>query len=1773
MFSQFRQTVESLASVPPRRSSDISPASDNDNSYRSKSPDYGTKPATSLSSSQPKLTNIRRPISSQRTHSANFVPRVPATGKKLSLEDRLRASLTVGDMTREEPVPQSQMVPSSAPPLSDLAREASPSLHSERPVSPTLIPLPDSPVLSPVLAKPLIDNPTGFNVSVQDEVHAIHEQPLNESMTDDCTKVEELLVTIDSSTTLAVKGDMGAAPTVDQNGQKQADVDSLQERLKQVEQRFLDVSRSFKKLQADKAAADAVLQELTPLSTIQDAAALQDYLQTIISKTSMYQDGISELGAKLQRQEKRINELRETHQLESRSQLELIEQLRSHANEVEALFKASQDASSQVQGNLDKQSLEVDKLRTELERSRNVSKEEEEKRVKAISLLKTVRQKLVKTEKERDDAIKEVSSLKQKEQGDKDKGQTERLHLQEELSVVRAEKERALAKLKAQFDKEHANTKERYEKELSALKGQFELESVTFKATHVKELSLKVSQVATLENSLNNVTREKNEIFDQLQMRQAEVESAHSHIESLQNQNSELQYQLRETQDRIGLLTYDLQEARREQDNRSNQPSPSAEEVARLLSSTENKYESKVAEMRNQIRRLEKERNEGEAEWSHKLRDRIKEVDDLKKLLEVSVKSQEQAEELVKSLNAEKAELQDQNRLTQQKLLELSATGDRLDNIEKSHKEQETELTIKIRSLEQQLQEANSREAQLRQNNKTLREELRKVQSSVAVLERQRSPGIGYWSSRGGDNGPAEPRTSISSTQSNVASRTASPTLTSVTVSTQNEEDVNLEYLRNIILQFLEHKEMRPNLVRVISTILRFTPQETRRLIAKSGISASKWLSLCKLFISKESSIQSSEEIEHNLSSGSLVSTPLTILTSRTDSVLVLYRSYPGDADLQRYLHHAVDSGMISVSVFTATFLQAARSTEFHTATTLHSLCRTAIDTHYASGSPSIISLIELPSKSMNVIQDAMALLRTAQSLPMSHYHQLTSSASELLILLLSCITDMSQIPTRQAVVFLSDANQLLQSFRLLPDVRHVLETFALSLSLLIGDDAKAATEAQLMHTLHYSSGEGDGMAASADADIITFSLVLNHVVTYRAHCFGSGSGNDPVALLVGLHRWTSWTPTTFYTQLFTAALTCLSQSSVDAPIWKAFIVGRLPQLLSVFQDVVATENSRADWRSAMQAALSAVFLRPDLIVASDLALSRPVGGNDGREEMRQSFTRGLLLQLIASGLLDLAFALEKDPGISNDTVHRLHAEAQDINLDIETLIESKLMPDVNDMEFRVWMDRVWKDVMSHAIFAQVVFKRYVSLARVLDIEALSHLCKILYTYEFVLDILALQVRISDLLFHALLLLEEYDCETIGDPQTAVSHLGDIVLFAQYMISRFHLNNEEFMKDQRTVSAGYLKRTDFVFSINEFSADELAAYSAWHKALFDSSSEGIEDTILRITKPKTLLRISATLFLEAVRASTLQKIDHEVLSNGVSYFTGPILNWTLLGVVKALLKEIRQKGFTATTHLEMLQNLLLSSTCPQPVLCMCGPDILNLIIDRKRLFSDANTFNADSIQRVIADAMGQTDHETTLARSNPLGLHTSFEGQPKSVIRYALAMARTGKGPAIDVERCLGIMPPSKFLDVLWSELIESTSVGENESCRRIATFILTMPRCTATPPLLPIFIHLMVPTLIARIEQQPASEQAMTTELLVTLISSALTAALHIEWAVQKVTSEHRSFLGQTSAAMARRLAADLRARELNNVSSMILQRLAASQTFVANFPVFMTT
>jgi hypothetical protein len=180
-------------------------------------------------------------------------------------------------------------------------------------------------------------------------------------------------------------------------------------------------------------------------------------------------------------QENRIQELRDTHRLESTSQSDLVETLRTQLKETEALLKVAQTADVRAEEIAATHGSDMDRLQAEVERAKLSAKEEEEKRVKAISLLKTVRQKLVKAEKEKDDAVKELGSLKGRERDERDKFQAEKNRLQSEVDTVNAEREKAVTGLKAQFDKEIANIKERHEKEVLTQREKYEMEAITTK--------------------------------------------------------------------------------------------------------------------------------------------------------------------------------------------------------------------------------------------------------------------------------------------------------------------------------------------------------------------------------------------------------------------------------------------------------------------------------------------------------------------------------------------------------------------------------------------------------------------------------------------------------------------------------------------------------------------------------------------------------------------------------------------------------------------------------------------------------------------------------------------------------------------------------------------------------------------------------------------------------------------------------------------------------------------------------------------------------------------------------------------------------------------------------------------------------------------------------------------------------------------------------------------------------------------------------------------
>ena len=139
----------------------------------------------------------------------------------------------------------------------------------------------------------------------------------------------------------------------------------------------------------------------------------------------------------------------------------------------------------------------------------------------------------------------------------------------------------------------------------------------------------------------------------------------------------------------------------------------------------------------------------------------------------------------------------------------------------------------------------------------------------------------------------------------------------------------------------------------------------------------------------------------------------------------------------------------------------------------------------------------ESPDSALAVLRDALALLRTAYTLPIiTNFHRLLDSAGDLLMLLLNAFTDMSKVSSAPAMACIDDAKGVLQIFALNQSVRQALENFVVSLSLFTDDNPTVLREVQFMHNMQSSLAKGDILAPGSDSDIVTCSLILHFLVS-----------------------------------------------------------------------------------------------------------------------------------------------------------------------------------------------------------------------------------------------------------------------------------------------------------------------------------------------------------------------------------------------------------------------------------------------------------------------------------------------------------------------------------------------------------------------------------------------------------------------------------------------------------------------------------------------------
>ncbi|KAG0200380.1 hypothetical protein BGX33_011046 [Mortierella sp. NVP41] len=626
-------------------------------------------------------------------------------------------------------------------------------------------------------------------------------------------------------------------------------VEILQTELVQVRDRSEEMRKEWTDVQ-DKVAEerDCAIARVSELekdlhNRIKEASA------TLLAQQEQDKEQMVSLTLELKTKSKNLAIAQEQAQVQRTMQADKIAQLSSqiHAltTERDSLTQPKVELESQLQEMTDKADrleeqvriMEEDAARLLLAKTKAQEQESElQGRVHALGL------------RERD--LKDALALaKETMHGrDEDLSQT-----QKQLKKIESELEKTLQKLS-----KTEQVKKSLEEEVTALKGtvsknqqeakaQVNHTASQLSATSQELQRLKATQVKTLQerdriqNERDQLAQEKDVDQTELERKQAELETLKRMHDSAESQMREYQSQLAEARNQVDTLEELTSIAKRVAETKVTEL-----EQLRVQSA---EAEKEFVKCKNQLRakdeeyRAQKEKFRAEVEETREVLGN--EIAELTERLEKNSQdamalrgmNARQGEEL----EATKSMLEEQERM-------VAALEE--ESLETKHRKRDLELELQhFKDLEEILakdraehstivEDFKMREGHLRTVNKTLKEEVRKLQklSPSSPLPSPTTPHSPY-SSQGNNIPstpiPATPRTRAAGGQPLGRAATMALPVTPRWSPSQNkaaaEDDVNVEYLKNVLLNFMEHKDRRQQLIPVVAQMLRLSSDETKR--------------------------------------------------------------------------------------------------------------------------------------------------------------------------------------------------------------------------------------------------------------------------------------------------------------------------------------------------------------------------------------------------------------------------------------------------------------------------------------------------------------------------------------------------------------------------------------------------------------------------------------------------------------------------------------------------------------------------------------------------------------------------------------------------------------------------------------------------------------------------------------------------------------------------------------------------------------------------------
>ncbi len=156
-------------------------------------------------------------------------------------------------------------------------------------------------------------------------------------------------------------------------------------------------------------------------------------------------------------------------------------------------------------------------------------------------------------------------------------------------------------------------------------------------------------------------------------------------------------------------------------------------------------------------------------------------------------------------------------------------------------------------------------------------------------------------------------------------------------------------------------------------------------------------------------------------------------------------------------------------------------------------------------------------------------------------------------------------------------------------------------------------------------------------------------------------------------------------------------------------------------------------------------------------------------------------------------------------------------------------------------------------------------------------------------------------------------------------------------------------------------------------------------------------------------------------------------------------------------------------------------------------------------------------------------------------------------------MASEGGTPIINVTQSVRILGYHGFISLLWMELKSAVLAGDLVRPRQLGLIALSFPPPPPYLPLLPIFIHNVLPDLAS---SHSLLEKAVLVDLLVAIVASSLLMTMHFERSLPRGTHGP----SPSASAMAKSVASTFRSID-GVLGQTLLNALASFPSFAYYF------